>query len=103
MLRLKKGDMVEVITGTEKGKRGQLMRVDHRKGKVIVQGVKLVHKHIRRSQKYPQGGRIQKEAAIDISNVLLVDPTLDHPVRTKIGRDKEGKRIRVSAKSGKPV
>ena len=64
MLRLKRGDLVEVICGTEKGKRGSVLRVDPRDKKVIVQGLKLVYKHMRRSQKYPQGGRIQKEAAI---------------------------------------
>ncbi len=103
MLRLKRGDVVQVIAGTEKGKRGQVLRIDHNMRKVIVQGVKLVHKHIRRSQKYPQGGRIEKEAPIHISNVMLVDPDLDRPVRMKTGKDKDGRRIRVSARSGKPV
>ena len=103
MLRLKRGDTVEIITGADKGKRGQILRIDHRNHKVIVQGIKLVYKHIKRNQKYPQGGRIQKEAAMDVSNVMIIDSTVDKPVRVRVGEDKNGKRIRVSARSGNPV
>ncbi len=103
MLRLKKGDFVQVISGAEKGKRGQVLRVDQRLGKIIVQGVKLVYKHIRRSQKYPQGGRVEKEAPIDISNVMVFDTDLDRPVRVRVGKDKDGKKVRISVRSGNVI
>lgn len=100
---LRRGDTVQVISGSEKDKRGKVLRVERDTGKVIVQGINLVYKHMRRSQKYPQGGRIQKEAAISISNVMLVDPELDQPVRVRAGTNKDGKKVRVSAKSGDEI
>ena len=103
MLRLRRGDTVQVIRGAESPKRGKVLRVMLTEKKVVVQGINLVYKHIRRSQKHPQGGRIQKEAAMAISNVMLVDPDLDCPVRVRIGKDKDGKKVRVSVKSGNPI
>ena len=103
MLRLRRGDTVQVIRGAEAPKRGKLLRVMLTEKKVVVQGINLVYKHIRRSQKHPQGGRIQKESPIAISNVMLVDPDLDCPVRVRIGKDKTGKKVRVSVKSGNPI
>ena len=100
---LRRGDTVQVLSGSEKSKRGKVLRVDRATGKVIIQGINLVYKHMRRSQKYPQGGRIQKEAAISISNVMLVDPDLDRPVRVRVGKNNEGKKIRISAKSGDEI
>lgn len=95
--------MAQVICGAESGKRGKVLRIDRQKNLVILQGVNLVYKHIRRSQKYPQGGRIQKEAPISVSNVMLIDPKEDRPVRVRAGTDKDGKKVRVSARSGTPL
>ena len=100
---LRRGDTVQVLSGSEKSKRGKVLRVDRATGKVIIQGINLCYKHMKRSQKYPQGGRIQKEAAVNISNVMLVDPDLDRPVRVRAGKNSEGKKIRVSAKSGEEI
>lgn len=99
--KLKRGDLVQVIAGNEKGKRGRVLRVLPGGRRVVVQGVNLRHKHIRRSREHPQGGRIQKEAPVAISNVLIVDAQLDRPVR--IGYRTEGDRkVRISRRSGHP-
>ncbi len=108
-MRLKRGDTVQVISGAHRGKKGKVLRVDRGDApgsapvQVIVQGVNLCYKHIRRSQKYPQGGRIQKEAPLDVSKVMLFDAAESRPVRTRAGADKSGAKIRVSTRSGKPV
>jgi len=103
MSRLKSGDLVEVVSGAEKGKRGKVLRVDRSSRRITVQGVNMVYKHLRKSQKHPQGGRIQLEAALDVSNVLLVDPKSGKPTRIRMKVDGDGKKVRVSVKSGEPV
>ena len=103
MSRLKRGDLVAVVSGAEKGKRGKVLKVDRRQGRITVQGVNMVYKHLRKSQKHPQGGRIQLEAALAISNVLLVDPKSGKPTRVRMQVDGDGKKVRVSVKSGEPV
>ncbi len=103
MSRLKSGDLVEVVSGAEKGKRGKVLRVDRSVQRITVQGVNMVYKHLRKSQKHPQGGRIQLEAAFDLSNVLLVDPKSGKPTRIRMKIDGNGNKVRVSVKSGEPV
>ncbi|MEE2855939.1 MAG: 50S ribosomal protein L24 [Planctomycetota bacterium] len=103
MSRLKSDDLVEVVSGTEKGKRGKVLRVDRGNDRVTVQGVKMVYKHLRKSQKHPQGGRIQLEAAIHISNVMLVDPKSGKPTRVRSKVTGDGKKTRVSVRSGNSV
>ncbi|MGE4632071.1 MAG: 50S ribosomal protein L24 [Planctomycetota bacterium] len=103
MSRLKSGDLVEVVSGAEKGKRGKVLRVNRPERRITVQGVNMVYKHLRKSQKHPQGGRIQLEAALHISNVLLVDPKSGKPTRVRMKVDGDGKKVRVSVKSGEPV
>ena len=66
-------DIVEVITGDDRGTRGKVLRVIPKKNKVVVEGVNLVYKHMRRTQRNPQGGRLSKEMPISVSNVLLID------------------------------
>jgi large subunit ribosomal protein L24 len=103
MSRLKSDDLVEVVSGAQKGKRGKVLRIDHRRGRITVQGVNMVYKHLRKSQKHPQGGRIQLEAAIHISNVMLVDPKSGKPTRVRAMVDGDGKKTRVSVRSGNSV
>ena len=99
---LKRNDLVVVISGVHAGKQGRIMRVIKEKNQVIVQGVNLRYKHLRRSQKNPQGGRVKKEMALPASKVLLVDPKTNQP--TRVGFRFEGKRkIRIAKKSGEPV
>lgn len=75
---------MKVIAGADKGVTGRVLRIIADKNKVVVEGVNLVHRHIRRSQKNPQGGRVRRESPVHLSNVMVLDPVEDVP--TKIGR-----------------
>lgn len=81
-MHLKTNDIVEVITGDDKGVRGKVLHIDHEGGKVTVEGVNRVYKHVRKSQKNPQGGRLNKEMPVQVSNVLLVCSRCNQPTRT---------------------
>ena len=70
---VKRGDEVVVIAGTERGKRGKIIRVIPANERVIVEGVKLIKKHMRKSQQYPQGAIVEREGSIHISNVMRTD------------------------------
>ncbi len=95
---IKKGDMVVILAGKDKGKQGKVLNVDYKKARVTVERINLVRKSVRRSQMYPQGGIIDLEAPIDISNVKLICPKCNQ--RTKIMRKtiENGKRVRVCKK-----
>jgi len=100
-LHIKKGDTVKVLSGSEidRGKIGTVLRVLPKENKAIVEGVRIVSKHIRPSQQYPEGGIIQQEAPIHISNLMVVDPKTKEP--TRVGRKKGEKGwVRYSKKSG---
>jgi large subunit ribosomal protein L24 len=96
---VKKGDTVMVIAGNDKGKVGQVLRVDAGEGKVLVQGVNRVYRHLRPSRQHPRGGRIQKEMPISVSNVLPVDPNTNQPTRVSFRLNKDGSKERVAKKS----
>ena len=102
-LKIKTGDMVEVINGDDgprdgkPGRIGRVLRIDTKSNRIIVEGVNRVMKHLKPSQKNPQGGRIQKEASIHISNVLPVDPATGRGTRVKFV-DKGGLKHRVTVK-----
>ena len=85
--RVRKDDIVEVISGDNKGAQGKVLRLYPDKQRVLVEGVNVVYRHVRRSRRHPQGGRIRREAPIHISNVQPIDP--------KTGR---GTRVRFQAK-----
>lgn len=99
--RIRKDDMVVVIAGDHKGARGKVLRVFPDKQRVLVEGVNMVYRHVRKSQRNPQGGRIQKEAPLHLSNVMPLDPKADRGVRVRFetARDSAGKvsKRRVSA------
>src|SRR3954463_9435981 len=80
---IKSGDQVIVITGADKGKTGKVLRVLTAKNRVVIEGVNRVSKHVRPSQRNPQGGRIQKDAPIHLSNVMPLDPTTGKGTRIK--------------------
>jgi len=102
MTRLKRGDMVIVITGADRGKTGRILRLDGKTGRVVVEGVNMRWKHVRKSQDNPQGGRNQREAPIDASNVAWHDAASGKGVR--LGAKLEGgRKLRVQRPSGKPV
>jgi large subunit ribosomal protein L24 len=90
---IRKDDEVEVITGDHKGQRGKVLRVDTKRGLVLVQGINMVYRHVRPSRRNPQGGRLQKEAPIHISNVLPVDSKAGRGKRVhfEVQRDDAGK------------
>jgi large subunit ribosomal protein L24 len=94
-MRIKKDDTVEVIYGKDKGKRGKVLNVDRDEDRVIVEGINIVSRHMRPTQDMPQGGIIENEAPIHISNVMLVCPRCDE--RSRIGVDvlNSGKKVRV--------
>ncbi len=96
-LHIKKGDTVEIIAGDHKGATGKVLRVIPEKNKVIVQGHNIAKKHVRPSRKNPQGGRINIEQPIHISNVLPVSPKSSRGGRVsyKVGKDGSKKRIAV--------
>ncbi len=73
-LKIKTGDTVKVIAGDEKGKEGKVLRVDREKNRAIIEGVNLVKKHTKPNAQKPQGGIVEKEASIHISNLALIDP-----------------------------
>ena len=109
---LKRNDLVMIISGEHKGKQGRILRVERRRPEkkkgdrgqelAYVQGINLVYKHIRRSQKNPQGGRIQKEAPLPVSVLQLVDPKTNRP--TRVGFQIEGgRKIRYSKRSGEAI
>jgi len=100
--KIKAGDKVVVIAGKEKGKTGKVLRVLPEEEKVIVEGIKLVKKHLKPSQKYPEGGIIEKEAPIHISNVMLADPKGGKPTRVGV-KFENGKKIRYAKRSGSTI
>lgn len=96
---IKKNDTVVVIAGKDKGKQGQVLEVLTKSGRVRVKDVNIVTRHVKPSQQNPQGGTTRKEGALDISNVMLLDPKTGKP--TRIGRKLvDGKMVRVAKKSG---
>lgn len=96
---IKSGDQVVVIAGADKGKVGRVLRVIREKDRVVVEGINRVWKHVRPSRRHPQGGRIQKDAPIHISNVLPLDPTTGKPTRVRFEM-REGRKHRIAVKSG---
>jgi len=97
---VKKGDVVVVLAGDDKGKVGQVLNVDPKNGKVLVQGINRVFRHLRPSRRHPQGGRIQKEMPIHISNVLPVDPKTNLPTRVAFRAGSDGSKERIAKRSG---
>ena len=93
-------DQVAVIAGASKGVTGKVLKVDREKNKVVVEGVARVWKHVRRSAKNPQGGRLNVEMPIDASNVLVLCPKTGKPTRLGVGYLPDGSKERFSKKSG---
>ena len=100
---VRRGDMVGVIAGREKGKRGKVLRVLSDKGRVLVEHVNMVKKHQRPTQKLRQGGIIEREGSLHLSNVLLVCGRCDRPVRTGIKILGDGRKQRVCKRCGESL
>jgi large subunit ribosomal protein L24 len=99
-LHVKKGDQVIVLTGKDKGKKGRILEAYPSEQRVLVEGVNIVKRHTRPNPTNPQGGIIEKEAPIHVSNVAIVDPKTGGP--TRIGKKilSDGTKVRYAKKSG---
>ena len=98
-MSIKKGDKVEVLSGTDRGQQGVVLRAIPKAGKVVVEGVAIVKKAVKPTQANQQGGIVSQEAAIDASNVNLVCPECGK--RTRVGHEKDGKnKLRICKKCG---
>ena len=102
-LKLKKGDKVQVLTGRDKGRQGEILRAMPEDSKVLVQGVNMVKRHTRPSQTSPQGGIVSQELPIHISNVALVDPKGGKPTRVGYKTLSDGRKVRVARRSGETL
>lgn len=101
--KIKKDDKVIVIIGKEKGKIGTVLKVDSEKSRLIVEKVNMVKKHARPSAKTAQGGIIEKEAPLNISNVMIVCNKCAEPTRIGNRRLEDGSKVRVCKKCGEPM
>lgn len=99
MNRLKVGDLVQVMAGKDKGKRGKITKIIKNEDRVLVEGLNMVVRHQRPNQLNTEGGRIEKEAPLHVSKVMPIDVDSDKPTRVKVVVDEDGTKKRV-AKSG---
>ncbi|EQB9247631.1 50S ribosomal protein L24 [Listeria monocytogenes] len=101
-MHVKKGDKVKVITGKDKGKSGKVLAAFPKKDRVLIEGINMVKKHTKPSSVNPQGGILNVEAPIHVSNVMLLDPKTGEP--TRVGYEVKGdKKVRVAKKSGEVI
>lgn len=101
--RLQKGDLVVVISGKDKGKKGKVMRLFREDDRVLVEGVNLVKRHMRPNPRMQQGGILEREQPIAACKVMLVDPKTGKGTRVRTKVDDKGVKIRVAVKSGEEI
>jgi len=101
--RIRKGDTVVVISGRERGKTGKVLSVDLGAGKVIVEKLNIIKRHTKPNQKAKQGGILEREAPLQISNVMFFCPVTQKPTRVGVRTLEDGRRVRVSKKSNEAV
>ena len=100
-MHIRKGDIVEVVSGDDSGTRGTVMSVDRKNGKVVIEGVNKVYKHVKRGHpKSPQGGRLHMELGIDASNVMFICPQSNKPTRVSVKINADGSKELVAKRSG---
>ena len=100
--RIRKGDSVVVLTGKDKGKTGEVLKVLREDNRVVVQGVQMVKRHTRPSA-MSAGGIVEKEASIHLSNVAHIDPKTKKPTRVGVKFEKDGTKVRVARRSGQAI
>ncbi|AUX12655.1 50S ribosomal protein L24 [Latilactobacillus sakei] len=99
---VKTGDKVKVISGKDKGKEGTIIKAMPKEGRVVVEGINTIKKHVKPNAQNPNGGIVDTEASIDASNVMLIDPSNNEP--TRVGyKVVDGKKVRVSKKTGESI
>ena len=102
--RIRKGDLVQVIAGADKGRQGKVIGIDFARGRVRVEKVRMQKRHLKPGRKVARaGGILDYEGFIDASNVMLVEPESGAPSRVRIERDESGRKGRVFAKTGERV
>ncbi len=101
-MKVKKGDQVVVLAGRDKGKKGEVLKVDRSRGRVLVQGVNMVKRHLRPSMTSP-GGITEFEALIHVSNIALVDPSSGEATRVGYRTLDDGKKVRFAKRSGEVI
>ena len=101
--KIKKGDRVIVLSGKDKGKTGEVARVLTKDAKVVVNGVNIAVRHRKPDQANPQGGLERREAPLHVSNVAIVDPKDGKATRVRFDVAKDGKKVRVSARTGEKI
>ncbi|MBB3764275.1 50S ribosomal protein L24 [Sphingomicrobium lutaoense] len=101
--KIKKGDTVVVLSGKDKGKTGEVTRVLPKEGKLIVDGVNIITRHKKPTQLDPNGGLEKREAPLYASKVAIADPKDGKPTRVRFDTDKDGKKVRVAARSGEKI
>ncbi len=99
-MKIKTGDTVKVIRGVDRGHIGKVVSVDHDKNRVLIEGVNKVYKHVKPSQRNPQGGRLHKEMPIHVSNVMAICPKTNQPTRIGIRFLEDGSKERFARVSG---
>jgi large subunit ribosomal protein L24 len=102
-LKIKKGDTVFVNSGEDKGQKGRVLEVNRKTERVIVEGVNMIKKHTKPNAKSPNGGIIEQEAPIHISNLMIVDPSTGVPTRVGKRLNDNEKLVRYSKKSGEEI
>ncbi|ASK61646.1 50S ribosomal protein L24 [Virgibacillus phasianinus] len=101
-MHVKKGDKVKVISGKDRGKQGTILEAYPKKDRVLVEGINMVKKHAKPSQDNPQGGILNQEAPVHVSNVMPIDPKSGEP--TRVGFEvRDGKKVRIAKKSGEAL
>jgi large subunit ribosomal protein L24 len=101
--KIRKGDLVKVIAGNSKGTQGKVLEVITDKNRAIVEGANMVSKHTKPNAATPNGGIVKQEAAIHISNLMLVDPKSGKPTRVGRAKGKDGKLVRIAKVSGEEI
>jgi len=102
-MHIRKGDIVEVMCGDDRGTRGRVLSVNPRANKVVVEGVNRVYKHMKRSQRNTQGGRLSREMPIQVANVQLIDPSTNRPTRVGVRYTADGRKELYAKKSGATI
>src|ERR1700754_2786588 len=102
-LKIRKGDLVKVIAGDSKGSQGKVVEVILAKNRAIVEGANMVSKHTKPSAANPNGGIIKQEAAIHVSNLMLIDAKTGKPTRVGRAKNADGKLVRIAKKSGEEI
>jgi large subunit ribosomal protein L24 len=102
-MNIRKGDTVQIISGNDRGKRGRVLSVTKDRKRVVVEGVRMMMHHTKPSTRDQQGGIIEREAPIHVSNLMLVCPKTDTPTRIRKRQLDNGKFVRISARSSEMI